>query len=36
MRLWNFGSCLASSCASCEVDQANTGTGEVQMIAESA
>ncbi len=34
MRLWNFGSCLASSCASCEVDQANTGTGEVQMIAE--
>lgn len=34
MRLWNFGSCLETSCASCEVDVANVGTGKVQIIVE--
>lgn len=37
MRFWNFGSCLASSCATCTSDAlVNPGTGKVQMIAESA
>ena len=37
MRLWNFGSCLPSSCATCVSDAlANAGTGKVQMIAEAS
>lgn len=35
MRFWNFGSCLASSCATCVADVVeNPGTGMVQMIIE--
>jgi len=36
IRMKNFGSCLASSCATCVSDtQLNAGTGKLQMIAES-
>lgn len=35
IRLWNFGSCLPASCATCVSDSmANAGTGKVQMITE--